>query len=411
MIRAVRGAWRLSLLGGAVAALLAQTVVATAAPAPPTLDGSSRWSVRGTPVEAIITGGPWTLGQGPASNADPAKDYPHPNSGTELFQPYYFPATTGTDRVIDGVFDYRPRNLEEAIVSARSVDGGRSWTFTGEALDFTPNPTIDPQHGSDDGQGHPYVMRVGSRFFLYTLDRQAGVADQAGLLVRRVIAPVGPVLFGLPANETPPSTASQTVGLLNPDGILGKVPGSGPSVMVLYVQKILGDTAVHDQTIPRLARTDDGIHFTDLGPISGLTDSTTIFIASRGTVARYGVGRYTRYGLFYSGGTLADADSDAFHFIGYAESTDLLHWTVINGLGNPLLSRDTINGVAPQTWYSGRVYNPSVTFSANGLRATMIFAGYHTSKPKNDLGNYRTIGVVSLERPSVGLDDIIFPSE
>jgi hypothetical protein len=33
-----------------------------------------------------------------------------------------------------------------------------------------------------------------------------------------------------------------------------------------------------------------------------------------------------------------DGDSDAFHYIGYAESHDLIHWTVVNGINNPIIS-------------------------------------------------------------------------
>lgn len=46
-------------------------------------------------------------------------------------------------------------------------------------------------------------------------------------------------------------------------------------------------------------------------------------------------------------------------------------------------------------WFAGRVYAPSgAIFDENTL--TVIFAGYHTPKPKNGLGDYRTIGRISL---------------
>ena len=46
-------------------------------------------------------------------------------------------------------------------------------------------------------------------------------------------------------------------------------------------------------------------------------------------------------------------------------------------------------------WFQGRVYAPSGTiFDDHDL--TIIFAGYHTPKPKNGLGDYRTIGKLSL---------------
>ena len=44
---------------------------------------------------------------------------------------------------------------------------------------------------------------------------------------------------------------------------------------------------------------------------------------------------------------------------------------------------------------AGRVYAPSAT-RLNDHNITVVFAGYHTQKPKNGLGDYRTIGRFSL---------------
>jgi hypothetical protein len=121
----------------------------------------------------------------------------------------------------------------------------------------------------------------------------------------------------------------------------------------------------------------------------------------------------------FSGGGCIDGDSDAFHYIGYAESRDLIHWTVVNGINNPIISTSPFtitvdaNGVPATTgtsitvpaqtpvagktmgFFAGRVYAPSAV-RAGFDDATVIFAGYHTQKPKNGLGDYRTIGRVSL---------------
>ena len=120
----------------------------------------------------------------------------------------------------------------------------------------------------------------------------------------------------------------------------------------------------------------------------------------------------------FSGGSCIDGDSDAFHYIGYAESTDLIHWTVINGINNPIASvfpvhilldsngvpGGTNNTLIPahepivgptQGFFAGRVYAPSAT-QYDDSNITVMFAGYHTTKPKNGLGDYRTIGQVSL---------------
>src|ERR1700730_13838154 len=162
--------------------------------------------------------------------------------------------------------------------------------------------------------------------------------------------------------------------------------------------------------------------------LKGLNDSTDVsltgtrWVATAGTIIKLSD---NRWGLFFSGGNCIDADSDSFHYIGYAESTDLINWTVINGLNNPIAS------VAPATvfvdangvpvgdgtgssggtqvtipanpavigntlgFFEGRVYGPSATQSDEN-EITMFFAGYHTQKPKNGLGDYRNIGRVKL---------------
>ena len=119
-----------------------------------------------------------------------------------------------------------------------------------------------------------------------------------------------------------------------------------------------------------------------------------------------------RYGLFFAGGTCVDADSDAFHYIGYAESPDLVHWTVINGIDNPIAATApftvtyqgqtvTVPSTPPvightQGWFEGRSYAPNALRNPESHTLTIVFAGYHTPKPKNDLGDYRTIGWFSL---------------
>ncbi len=67
-----------------------------------------------------------------------------------------------------GYFDYRPKDADEALVAATSTDGGKDWTYDGEALEQNPGycPTADT---NDDGQGHANVITVGGRSYLYTL--------------------------------------------------------------------------------------------------------------------------------------------------------------------------------------------------------------------------------------------------
>jgi hypothetical protein len=172
--------------------------------------------------------------------------------------------------------------------------------------------------------------------------------------------------------------------------------------------------ASHDISIPRMATTEDGINFTDLGPVSGLNDITAVgptdirYVGPRGTLLRFENGIW---GLFFSGGNCLDGDSDAFHFLGYAESSDLRNWTVINGIQNPIASIIPLTVVfngSPVTvpanrpvvgntlgWFDGRTYSPSfVQTSEHG--GVLSFAGYHTPRPNDDRGDYRGIGSVRL---------------
>src|SRR5262249_33586798 len=138
----------------------------------------------------------------------------------------------------------------------------------------------------------------------------------------------------------PPFTPS-TVGLMNPDGILGVVPGKSP-LTIIYEQKILngdntGSTALkptqqcntfwanyyatnpsgtsrnYDITYLRLAQTTHGINFKDLGSLQGLNDITDVtatgtrWLATAGTILQLESGRY---GLLFSGGGSIDGDSD-----------------------------------------------------------------------------------------------------
>jgi hypothetical protein len=358
-----------------------------------------RWRLADVPVRATITGGPWTLGQGPATQMNPAADYPNPNPGRFFMQPYFWPQVLPAGRDLLGYFDYRPRKMQEAVVAARSADGGRSWTFLQLALNFNPNPVADPIGGNENGQGHPFVMKVGGRTLIYTLDRTPGVLDVGGLIVHPLRPTPAAPLRDAPAQEMPLSVASlRTRGLLNPDGILGPVPDDdcGPGRRILYLQRILGSAGpVSDVTRIRLARSEDGIEWTDLGPVSGLQDDGTVFLGARGSLLRVRDGRFL---LFFSGGTPEDSASDAYRYIGYAESYDAVSWTVVRGLANPLLSTQTTPASGtPQSWWAGRVFGPTVAVAPGGQRATLVFAGFHTANASQDFADHRQIGRVTLE--------------
>ena len=114
---------------------------------------SAAWTATSAPVQSTIAGGPWTLGQGGSSTSGGAYDGPIPyctpgNSagGTELvnssstvntFNPYYFPFVVGSGQSVKGYFDYRPKNINEAIVAATSTNAGQTWTFQQMAEQLT----------------------------------------------------------------------------------------------------------------------------------------------------------------------------------------------------------------------------------------------------------------------------------
>jgi hypothetical protein len=443
-----------------------------------------KWTRNGAPTDVTITGGPWTLEQSGAANGLKSSGYCDKNGnqignpGTERMEPYYFPEVFGFGKHLQGYFDWRPKDTDEGVVAASSDDGGLSWNFQQKVLELrttcptmvnkepdgenekTPDPN-NSDNGDDDGQGHQYIIHINGHVYLYTLIRSVGHIDHDQLAIHELNPMPGkplnlaPLFDDAPADDGTITAGTpytmHTNGLINPDGILGIVPGVSP-LTIIYEEKILaGDitppTAFplaqtcndkwagyyatnsagigvnNDITYLRLASSTDGINFTDLGALQGLNDPTTVsflgtrWLATAGTIFQFHAGRY---GLFFSGGNCYTGDSDAFHYIGYAESTDLIHWTVINGLNNPIASTFpatlavdpatgtpltggtvvTIPSAKPVVgnthgFFAGRVYAPSAPLSS-GRDVTVFFAGYHTAKPKNGLGDYRTIGRVSL---------------
>src|SRR5215469_3024170 len=101
---------------------------------------NNTWSANGSPTETYITGGPWTLEQSGAGNGLKSSGYCDSNKvqignpGTERMEPYYFPFIQGHGKNLQGYFDYRPKDTDEAVVAANSTDGGLTWTFQQEVL-------------------------------------------------------------------------------------------------------------------------------------------------------------------------------------------------------------------------------------------------------------------------------------
>jgi hypothetical protein len=183
---------------------------------------SAAWTATSPAVQATIAGGPWTLGQGGTSTGGGAYDGPIPyctpgNSagGTELvnspstvntFNPYYFPFIVGSGQSVKGYFDYRPKNINEAIVEATSTNAGQSWTFQQMAEQLTtecPNSDANTANsgGNDDGEGHPSIISFGGTTWLYTLNRTTPHVDSDGLIVHNILPRGVNALNPLPLNS------------------------------------------------------------------------------------------------------------------------------------------------------------------------------------------------------------------
>ncbi len=443
--------------------------------------------------------------------------------------PAYFPlvynsTVTNTDHAfggappIVGLFDWRPKDIDESVLVAESDDYGKTWYFMQNLLELNPdftNPvsggygvdggsngcpaaaadtngsTSYPLAGdsqADDGWGHAAIIQLSgagnaaSAQFLYLLDRNTNnitgtnteIVDGNPLWVIN-LAPVGanggsspkfPLFntnftgagnndiksIATALHQTPDAAApfmlTQTVGLTDPDGIMavfptsslvdGGSPEAGAAVTVLWVQKILGadDTGAtalpsaqrcnaapfsgktnHDIATVRLATTVDGIHFTDLGPVNGLSDPTTVdynenrWVSPRGTLVDIH-GNGSLWGLYFAAGNCLDGDSDAFHYIGYAESSDMVSWTIYNDINHPIASINPITTtnqatgqtvtipanppiVPTQPWFAERLYAPTAT-QIDSTHLSLTFAGYGVQTPNNDLLEYRQIGNVVL---------------
>lgn len=196
---------------------------------------NAQWSAASSPVQATIAGGPWTLGQGGSATTGGAYNGTTPyctpggaNGGTELlnastvvntFNPYYFPFIVGSGQNVKGYFDYRPKNINEAVVVATSANAGQSWTFQAMAeqlTTFCPNSNSNSANdsggnpaGNDNGEGHPSVISYAGSTILYTLDRADGHVDNDGLIVHQILPRGSNALNPLPATSPlmqPPTT-------------------------------------------------------------------------------------------------------------------------------------------------------------------------------------------------------------
>jgi hypothetical protein len=178
---------------------------ATAEPNLSVMSGSGSGTAGVSPYPSGTVGTPGPLDgycgtgdQGTESGGTPARQ---PVGSTLPLAPAYFPRVIDNgDGSLTGYFDYRPKDADEAIVAARSTNGGKSWTYLGQALEQNPGycPSSDI---NDDGQGHPFVLQAGGATRLYTLQRSAGDSVGVGLTAHTLSMPGTDPLAGVPATE------------------------------------------------------------------------------------------------------------------------------------------------------------------------------------------------------------------
>ncbi len=281
------------LVSALLAVAPAGVMLASAAPAH--AFAGNPWATSGgaTPDLSTLTGGPWTLNQASATYANPLgqptdpKRYcinptadPGDTNGsitehlgangpaspppTDLMSPFYFPQITANDGQgnLRGLFDWRPKDNNEAVVEATSHDNGKTWTGVDSNAGSTDvlryrSTCFATPNADDNGQGHANAVKVAGHTYLYTLDRGANI-DSGGLLIHNVGA-FGDVT-GLPHDEAlggttyGPATGplsddplnpgadpalvqqggatTRTSGLINPDGILAVVPGASTAAVL-----------------------------------------------------------------------------------------------------------------------------------------------------------------------------------
>ncbi|HTB13682.1 MAG TPA: hypothetical protein VK752_19035 [Bryobacteraceae bacterium] len=183
---------------------------------------SAQWTATSAPAQATIAGGPWTLSQGGSATSGGAFDGPvpyctpgnssggaalvNPSSTVNTFNPYYFPFVVGSGQNVKGYFDYRPKNINEAVVAATSTNAGQSWTFQEMVEQLTtecPNSDANTSNsgGNDDGAGHPSIISFGGTTWLYTLDRRSPHVDSDGLIVHNILPRGANALNPLPLNS------------------------------------------------------------------------------------------------------------------------------------------------------------------------------------------------------------------
>ncbi len=254
------------------------------------------WTATSTPVTATISGGPWTLNDGPLVNPTGPGNYcvggvPVTNTPANVFQPYYFPFISGRGQALRGIFDYRPHDVNEAPVAASSNDGGLTWTFqqmaeqlttacpgpnTGTSASKTATDNSASANGNDAGLGHPHIITMGGASFLYLLDRSNGHVDSDGLVVHRFSPNAAKPLGALPLTVDNFPAGATTIAQWDfnalPQVVNNTPAASAGAAMATAKASALGMTNNYTYTNPPSPPTVGAVNTDDVLQLGGSSD-------------------------------------------------------------------------------------------------------------------------------------------
>lgn len=366
-------------------------------------DGDFPYSsgVAGTPgpLPGYCGTGDWTAETAATSTSR------QPNGLTLPMAPEYFPhVVANSDGTLTGYFDYRPKDADEAVLAATSTDGGKSWTYDGEALEqnqgFCPSANTN-----DDGQGHPNVVSISSgrttSSTLYTLQRPAGDNVGVGLLANNLTTagatesnPLGDLPSSQPVGVDPDSFATAaatiTTGGNTTVGVQSIGTANSPEQLMTGGFVDLTADPTPDAADVFICTVNPSDASPELDDCSANGASSTINVATGDLIEQ--VLGYIGGKSSYTGSGIAAIDaSTAQTTTGDGGTADLYVWPSPNsptaiGFTDPL-SGETLNTNAPN-----RIY----------VNGTAVYCSQSNNNPTTKLEDCTTAPGVSAFTPTLG---------
>jgi hypothetical protein len=324
----------------------------------------------------------------------------NPSSSVNTFNPYYFPFVVGSGQNVKGYFDYRPKNINEAVVAATSTNAGQTWTFQQMVEQLTtecPNSDANTANsgGNDDGEGHPSIISFGGMTWLYTLDRRTPHADSDGLIVHNILPRGANALNPLPLNSPlmqPP--AANVIAGWNFNSLTGTQLAPAPSTNTSsgsVSAKSLGMTNNYTySTTPSTVGSVDGSNVTKTTLSSDPSGTATHNIGPNNNEAWRVVGAGGTSGVVGAGngwnlsappctqGAEFDVDTTGYHYIVFQYD-----WYTTNQGVRDLQALYTTDGstwtpVGPiQVSGGGSVFNNQITIDFHALGITGVENNQH----------------------------------